>query len=162
MIKQIYLDMDGVLDDFDKQAFKYEIFYMNEKGERKVDWKKLHTIGPKYWSEIEPYKAGLEMYHSLLELCQERGISLKILTAGPGSQCNYGKREWLAKYCPEIPAEDIIIKRKGPDKAEEANPESILIDDMIKNINAFKEAGGNGFLYEQNPDQAIEFCKNLM
>lgn len=159
MLKTIYLDMDGVLDDFDKRADELELW---REDIHKIDWKKLNAIGSKFWVEIEPFENGLQMYHKLLELCQEHSISLKILSAGPGSKCRLGKIEWLNKYCPEIPIENIIIKNKGIEKDQEATPDSILIDDVEKNIIAFKEAGGNVFHYKQNPDEAIEFCKNLM
>ena len=117
-LKTIFLDMDGVLDDFDKHADELELW---REDIHKIDWKKLNAIGSKFWAEIEPFENGLYLYHKLLELCQEHGISLKILSAGPGAKCRFGKIEWLTKYCPEIPIENVIIKNKGIEKAQEAS-----------------------------------------
>ena len=158
-LKTIFLDMDGVLDDFDKHADELELW---REDIHKIDWKKLNAIGSKFWAEIEPFENGLYLYHKLLELCQEHGISLKILSAGRGAKCRFGKIEWLTKYCPEIPIENVIIKNKGIEKAQEASPDSILIDDLEKNIIAFKEAGGQVFHYKNNPEECIDYCRSLL
>lgn len=157
MLKIIYLDMDGVLDNFDKRADELDAW---KKNEHKINWFKVDYIGSKFWSEIEPLANGMELYHKLLSLCEENGLELKILSAGPGDKCKQGKREWLSKYCPEMKPENIIIKNKGVQKAELANSESLLIDDSEKNCNSFFDAGGNVFRYKENPDDVIEYIKN--
>ena len=161
MLKTIYLDMDGVLDDFDKHADELELW---REDIHKIDWKKLNAIGSKFWAEIEPFENGLQMYHKLLELCQEHNISLKILSAGPGAKCRSGKIEWLNKYCPEIPIENIIIKNKGIEKAQEAYDDEtaaklekklrknqFTLDDFLDQMGQMSKMGGLGAMLDMIP-----------
>lgn len=157
MIKTIYLDMDGVLDDFDSFADRCKIW---REDVHKVNWKKVDFIGEKFWFNIKPFEDGLWLYEYLLVLCDEKNIKLKILSAGPGEKCNRGKRLWLEKWCPEIKPEDIIIEQKGIDKAKYASSDSILIDDAEKNIEAFQNAGGLVYHYQQDPKECLKFVRN--
>ena len=57
--------------------------------------------------------------------------------------CLAGKLEWIQCHCPEWMKRQYLI---GPPKYCCAQPGSLLIDDRDKNVNEFREQGGEAFL----------------
>lgn len=148
MINQIYIDLDGVLADFDKKAKEilgddYKNLSANEfwDGVGKVD---------NLFLNLEP----LDNYKTLLNYLESTHIPLAILTAVPYSTgklstCREDKVAWVRKYVSEtIPVYTVV---GGAKKAKYATQNSLLIDDMERNTNAFTNAGGNAILHTSIP-----------
>jgi hypothetical protein len=57
--------------------------------------------------------------------------------------CPAGKLEWIQKFCPRWLHRQFQI---GPCKQFCAHPDALLIDDADKNVNKFREWGGNALL----------------
>jgi hypothetical protein len=150
MITKIYLDMDGVLCDFEKRYKKL----FNESPEhtrRNKDWSENWTT----FIETEQFKT-LEWFpggKTLLETVLDTGIDVEILSSSGGkkyhSQVESHKKFWLMNN--GISFKSNIVPGSAI-KAKYANSSVVLIDDTDYVIEAFNKAGGYGILHKDVKD----------
>jgi len=148
MIKTIYLDMDGVLADFETRYLEHNGITVHEAREQRPR-KEFY----KYWENfisanqfaLLPKYAGCD---ELLEFVATLDVSLEILSSsgGPGKhgEVVHQKHVWLETY--NIPYKRNIVPGARY-KKDYATEESLLIDDTEKNITQFLEAGGHAILH---------------
>jgi 5'(3')-deoxyribonucleotidase len=135
-----YIDLDGVLADFDYAVLKNFGIIRSQSTDEQV------------WASINSYDdAGGEWFYDLpvipdaaVLLNQLKPYKPHILTA---TGRDYEKAaEQKRRWCVErigIPLERIHTVRKSEDKAEFATPTSILIDDNLeRSVQPFRAAGG--------------------
>ena len=142
----LYLDMDGVLADFNKEYTKIDPY--------KEDRKKFRSavIDHKIFEKLDFMPDTRELLNHVSKL---HGIDVQILTSMgthdpfQAMQAKTQKLNWLAKH--NIPYRANFVHNKK-EKAEYASPTSILIDDSIGCIAPFIEAGGHGILHVNAPD----------
>ena len=153
-----YLDMDGVLADFEKR-FK-DITGMlppdyEKKHGKEAFWKLIdvdHKI--KFWTGI-PVLDGAKI---LVDKVREYGY--EILTApSKNAESRIGKSLWLKNHRQDLFGGDkpkVNFKYSGfkQDVKKNLTKNDILIDDRAKNIDPWIAAGGTGILY-QNINQVI-------
>jgi hypothetical protein len=136
----VFLDMDGVLADFDKGAceilgtdnhYKYEFVHGPE-----VLWDRINSK-PDFFLSLDP----LPDADLLLEALQ--GIRTVVLTALPKTNTESVRaqkerwvREWISD---EIPVITCFTK----DKPNYCTPGSVLVDDRAINKKAWERAGGH-------------------
>lgn len=157
-IKNILLDMDGVLTnlqkgidelfktkgyqrDFDKPMFKENLEHEYGVSENEF-WKIVNEAGHNFWANLEPYS----WYIDLFNMCQISGIKFSICSTpsyDPFS-CS-GKLEWLQKHFGKSFRNYSFVCHKHLF----AEPHTLLIDDRYTVTNKFSEAGGNVFLIPQ-------------
>lgn len=148
MIEKIYLDLDGVLCDFDLQfsklnpenlAFKQYI----EKYSKTKAWKLIHAAEHEFWATMPWLPEGKDLFHWIQNNFKKE--SIEILTAGATRYHGLvsGKTFWCRT---ELGDYKINIVR-GVEKQNFATPKTSLIDDMARNIDQFREKGGIGILY---------------
>lgn len=146
-MKIIYVDMDGVLCDFNK-AFKDKFgihhYECNEKDKRKL-WNNF--IDNDGFASLEWHDGGKELACFLIGL---ENTQLCILSSGGGFDRHRDvmsqKLRWLeANGLKNWPAV-VVPGRKY--KAGFANGSSFMIDDTPDVIKSFCAAGGNGCIYK--------------
>ena len=120
-----YWDMDGVLANFHKA-------YATDKA---VALKKDAM------ANLEPFTANVMTLRTLMAA----GHKCYILTKAANADGAQGKVEWLAKYVPEMKAEDIIIITKGR-KVDNIREDGILVDDDSANTRQWEKAGHRAIL----------------
>lgn len=143
MIEIIYLDMDGVLCDFDTHVDANNL----RKETGRCNWKKAGEIGSTFWSEMPWMYDGKNFYKEVVKFAKENSIKLGILSAIFMECGKRGKREWIMKNCPDISLENVLICDKGMFKYELGMPNSVLIDDKYENCDLYKQAGYEAILY---------------
>lgn len=137
----LYLDMDGVLADFNKAYTKYD--------PHKEDRKKFRSAVMEYkiFEDLDFMPDTQELLNHVSKL---RGIDVQILTSMgthdpiQGNEAQRQKLVWLNKK--NIPYK-ANFSRSKEEKSNWATPESILIDDSSGCIGPFVAKGGHGILH---------------
>ncbi len=134
-MKQIFLDCDGVLADFDTAAER--IFGENpQQAEDRLGtpefWRLLRESG-RFFHDLPLLADGLELYTAIAHL------NPIILTGCPaGGWAETGKQAWAERHFPSVP----MITCRSRDKRNHMKPGDILIDDFLKYRALWLEAGG--------------------
>ena len=168
-ITRIYFDLDGVLAGFDDQFKKYSKKYNKENldfksyigkyGANKA-WDIINKGKVKFWSTMPWNPGGQELYNKVMELADEKGFEVQILSSpglDPNGDAKKGKNLWVDKHL-NIP-ENRRVYKQAKNKYTEAKPGYMLIDDMGANVSQFIQAGGTGI--KNNPEDSRESIKKL-
>jgi len=142
----LYLDMDGVLCNFDKAYRKLD----PEKADRKKFREAVFTY--KIFEDLEFMPDAQEL---LNYVCKLDDIRIEILTsmgtfdAEQGNAARYQKLKWLDSK--NIPYKANFVRSKE-EKAKFAHDKAILVDDSTGCINPFTAKGGHGILHTRSSD----------
>jgi len=149
-MRTIYLDMDGVVADFDEYAARTlgippsTGIYPNEV------WYKLASNKRMYRDLIKTTYAD-ELVDYCSKLCKEKEYRLLFLTAVPKGNdvpwAFYDKVIWVQRYFPDIP---VMFGPYSKDKHVHCRPGDILIDDRESNIREWRVSGGIGILHRND------------
>ena len=115
-----YFDMDGVLANFHKEPYSF-----------------ANAISREWIANLEPFMENVKIVRNLIA----KGEKVYILSKAARETSKMGKIEWLARYIPELKAENIIIIVGNGKKVDYIKEDGILVDDDIKNINPWIKAG---------------------
>jgi hypothetical protein len=140
----LYLDMDGVVANFDKAYRAYDPM--------KEDRKKFRSavMDYKIFEDLEPMPNAQMLLRHVTML---RDVKIEMLTSkgtydmAQGAEAQRQKHIWLKKH--GIPYKANFVRSKE-EKAQYATPMSILIDDSIGCIKPFNVAGGHGILHSDS------------
>ena len=148
MARQLYLDCDGVLADFDKGATAV-------LGMKPRAFEKSRGIG-RFWAKLATapdFYFGLPLMEDAMELFEAvRHLDPIILTGLPrGNWAADQKVRWAAKHFPGTR----IITTMARDKRDHAKEGDILVDDQLKHAHLWEEAGGV-FIHHKSAAESIE------
>ena len=147
-IQKIYLDMDGVLSDFNqryKEIFRQKALSTRERGEKHDDnWNQF--VEGKNFETLDWYPGGKELLKYIISL----DIPVEILSSSGGrmhhEEVKRQKKVWLKRHHIDFTA-NIVPGRHL--KATYAKSDIILIDDTQDVIDDFNMAGGIGILHKE-------------
>jgi 5'(3')-deoxyribonucleotidase len=146
---KVFLDMDGVIVDWDRGVEKlfgvpwkehttwdvdYAHFGMTPKG----FWSHLDTI--EFWKNLPWTRDGRKIWEIVKE------YDPIILTHGRNANSCAGKVEWIKRELPEAYRRNRYLICGG-DKGIVATPDSVLIDDSEEHCARFNECDGRFILY---------------
>lgn len=162
-MKTLYLDMDGVLADFNTAA-RIALGATKQDAEQAAQagrwpesqWRKL--ISDSHFYRNLPK---MPQSDTLVELAKKfrdnLGWRLLVLTAIPKKndvpEAFYDKMLWMQQYYPGIP---VHFGPYSHDKHTHCKPGDILVDDRTDNIQQWHAAGGIAIKVGNNLDSAIE------
>ena len=138
---KIYLDMDGVITDFDQQ-FKeltgVDPRTFEAKHGTDMFWQEIDKAGVGFWRGMKWMDGGEALYNRVSQFDHE-------LLSSPsrGDSSKIGKRLWRRDKTPSTKLTLAYSARKK----NYAAPNHILIDDRVDNIKQWEDAGGIGILY---------------
>lgn len=117
----IYVDMDGVLADFNNEPRAIDRFD-NEAG---------------FFFNLKPINNNVDFVNKLIA----NDFNVCVLSASPNEQADFDKLVWLHMYLPKL--KNITIMRVGENKADYVKPNAInlLFDDYGKNCRDFINRG---------------------
>ena len=164
-IRKIYLDMDGVLADFDRGVL--EICGMEshpQDGERDAQhddrmWTAIKEAGH-FYDRLEPMPGAVGMFRILYE---KYGDRCEVLTGIPKPEREIetaaaDKIRWMARVLsPEIPVH-CVLRREKLNFCD--GPETVLIDDREKTIVEWNAKGGTGILH-RTPEETLRALESL-
>lgn len=122
-----YFDMDGVLADFHSTYTE-----------------RAQALSRDYLANLAPFVENVKTVRNLIA----HGERVYILTKAANEDAKAGKIDWLAKYIPEIGAEQFICIVGSGRKVDYIREAGILIDDDVKNIRQWVKGGFEGYLVE--------------
>lgn len=150
MIKNIYLDMDGVLCDFEKryiELFNEPPASMRDKKDWSVNWTKF--IETEQFKTLDWFPGSHDLL-TYIKFCENQDINIEMLSSSGGAkyhkEVTEQKIHWLCEKGISYKA-NIVSGKKY--KAEYANPESVIIYDTPSIISDFKAAGGYAILHKE-------------
>jgi 5'(3')-deoxyribonucleotidase len=158
--RTIYVDLDGVLCDFDRGFI--EITGMSpESVDDNELWSRISAHGKsRFFSELPWMPGGQELW----QFVTQNFLQVKILTAlgksdAQDKQTSTGKRQWLQKNIPDLQDSDIIMVANKHRKRHYSKPNDILVDDTKSTIQEWIKKGGIGILHKISNDTMRELQK---
>jgi 5'(3')-deoxyribonucleotidase len=141
-MKTLYLDMDGVVADFDEYAARTLGVPPSSGIYPEEVWYKLAS-NERLYRELKKTPYADELVRKCVRLCLEKNYEYAFLTAVPkGNDVKwafYDKVVWAQKYFPGIP---VMFGPYSKDKHVHCKSGDILIDDRKSNIEEWTAAGG--------------------
>jgi 5'(3')-deoxyribonucleotidase len=128
-MRKIFLDLDGTLAKFNVRNALQR--FDKEEG---------------FFAKLGAYK-GIEEVNEMAK----KG-NVYIISASPNSQADKDKMQWISKFLPDLPIDNICLCRIGTNKAQEiervlnikVDKDCYLLDDYTKNLNEWENFGGIG------------------
>lgn len=133
--RQLYLDCDGVLADFERGARELLGMpvdaYIARHGAGRF-WQQL-ARAPEFYGTLPLLPDAMELFDAV------RHLHPVILTGLPrGTWAAPQKVKWAARHFPGTR----IIACMAVDKRKHAHPGDVLVDDMLKHRHLWEDAGG--------------------
>lgn len=162
MRHKLYCDQDGVFADFATPAS--EFFNVDFSGWVTLsaeDWGRYRDAHPKMWEEIPVMPFAYDLWSVV------RDYDLAILTAVPhrGEWADVGEQKlrWFQKH---FDFDNVLLyavqrEEKQTYAMQGDGTPNILIDDMLKNIEEWRHAGGIGIHYTPSADAVLNVQQEL-
>ena len=151
MVEKIYLDMDGVLADFERGIRELCGVEPVKQGARRPQeedlmWEKAREVGH-FYAKLMPMPGAIEMFQKIYG---RYGDKCEILTGIPKPRrglttAGEDKIAWVRRYLSEDIAVHIVFREEKKNYCKGKG--SILIDDYEKNIKEWIENGSTGILH---------------
>ena len=151
MTRQLYLDCDGVLADFDRGATA-------TLGMHPRAFEKRHGPG-RFWAKLArapDFYFGLPLLEGATELFEAvKHLDPIILTGLPrGDWAADQKVRWAARYFPGTR----IITTLARDKRKHGKEGDVLVDDQIRHAHLWEEMGGI-FIHHRSVEETLHRLK---
>ncbi len=157
---KMYLDLDGVLANFEKAVTKVtKQYYWGDYSEE--FWRYIEKE-PHFFYNLDVLPDALAMFD---QIYYAHASNVEILTALPHptgllNTADQDKRAWVADIVNPNVKVNTIIGGKNKVKYLEDNSGAVLVDDSKRNIDLWFEAGGIGILHTDS-HSTIEKLKVL-
>lgn len=154
-MKRIFLDLDGVCCRFEESACRLlgldleDEVIRNRLKTEKIDqlvgkaamWSAIQKEGYSFWANLKPFEWTNVFYTGLKQLVNDQVYICTAPSSDPQSAA--GKMYWCKKHL-RCEHKQIVITQS---KWLLASPDSFLVDDDIRKVEAFRNAGGHAFLF---------------
>lgn len=162
VVPTLYIDMDGVVADFNGFASKILEIEVEEGAQKwsAEQWARLRDY-PRLYRVLPKTKRADDVINLARQFRDHLGWNIYMLTAVPKGNdvpdSFYDKIEWMREYYPDIKV------RFGPfavNKKDHCKTNDVLIDDRVSTCVEWCQVGGRAIL-ATNLDLAVEELKSL-
>lgn len=153
---KIYVDLDGVMANFDKLVVETVGIHYWDRTTDKF-WDRIDTV-PNFYYNLDLLPGSLNMLNALIN---KHGYNVVEILSGAPKPTNLlstacqDKERWVHEI---VGTKDIVVNTiaggKNKYKFLEDHPKSVLIDDYDRNIKLWIEHGGCGILHT-DPDSTL-------
>ena len=154
-MRTVYLDMDGVVADFNKYA---QHILKSDKVTHSwpdEDWDKIKE-NHRLYSVLDRTPEADNLVKVCEDFCEKNNYQLLFLTAVPKGNdvpwAYYDKVIWATNHYPSIP---VMFGPYSKDKWKHCQAGDILIDDRPSNCQEWALAGGISILHEGNLTETV-------
>ena len=146
--RTVYVDMDGVLADFERGIQDITGRSINNIKDPEM-WAAIDAYGKaKFFGELQWVTGGKELW----SFVTNNFLKVKILSAlgktdHIDKQTTQGKLQWLRHNIPDLQLDDIIFVQNKHSKKHYCKPGDIIIDDTPTVIEEWIKKGGIGILH---------------
>jgi len=149
---KIYCDMDGVITDFRRAYLNLTgIDIGNEFYNDTEFWTPINNAGIDFWVEMEWLSDGKILWNYI-----EKYTPIILSAPSNRDESRVGKQMWVKR---ELPGVHLYL-RYAKHKIDFAEPNAVLIDDRIENIENWVNAGGIG-IHHTSTESTIHHLKKL-
>ncbi len=146
----VYLDMDGVLADFNARTLELISKSLDDFDSSQAGWDALGEHKYNIYLDLPLMPNATILVEGILRLCTKYEVNYGVLTAVPKvgrvPKAKEHKKFWLSRHFPEL-LNNFNIGPHAEYKQYHANPGDVLIDDMKRNIEQWRSREGYGILY---------------
>lgn len=141
MTIQVFVDMDGVLADFDT-GYAHAFGNRPDKEKDDVDWDRVR-LKKDFYFDLPPMPDALHLWHGILAL----GILPVVLTGVPKRvpEASENKRRWVRQW---LGSGTPVLCTLSKEKSAVCSPHDVLIDDWEKYKHLWEEKGGFFLVHE--------------
>ena len=155
-MKRLFLDMDGVVADFDEYAHRTLGLPPSNGKYSETVWKQLAS-NPRMYRDLHKTPYADKLVNACRKFCKENNFELYFLTAVPkGNDIHWAffdKVHWAQLYFSDIP---VHFGPFSKDKHVHCEPGDILIDDRKSNIEEWRNAGGIAIHHKNLEDTLLD------
>lgn len=149
----LFLDMDGVLVDFESGFLKIyrELKQKDKSIDQDLVGDYILSMKSDFWSDLNWISGGQLLWETSHKLF--RNVNILSSSGSEGERGNFaviGKKMWLKKHIPELKQDNIFIVPGKQHKLPYSNKQSILVDDVRLTIMAWNKRGGYGILHNSD------------
>jgi 5'(3')-deoxyribonucleotidase len=150
--KTLYLDMDGVVADFNQGAHSVLGYHIKDTSAHYPDqeWQKIKA-NRNFFRDLPLTNGASQLVNVARRFRDQLGWELLFLTAIPSSNdvpwAVWDKCTWAQRHFPDIP---VHIGPYAVDKQKHCKIGDILVDDRASNIEEWRAAGGIAIQVEYN------------
>jgi hypothetical protein len=156
MARRLFVDLDGVLADFDRHYADTFGVTLDRSGPDPTDlWTNLATT-PTWYADLPVLPGALAMFDAL------RPYAPTLLSGVPTSlpSAPADKRRWVDRH---LGADVPLITCKSAHKRKYGNPGDVLVDDWGKYRHLWEKMGGTFILHDpKNPDASVAAVRALL
>lgn len=159
----IYIDMDGVVADFDGAV--QAILGRDPRVDQRYpesEWGKVRQY-QRIYRDLPLCREANVLVQGIRQLAQTRQKQVLFLTAVPKDNdfpwAFADKIAWAQRHFPDVP---VWFGPYSFDKHLRAEPQDVLIDDRVSNIDEWRAAGGHGILYQGHAEPVLQELTSML
>ena len=170
MINTIFLDMDGVIIDFNKAVcMEFDLPYPPQTYHFFPEIRKEvnEFCNMSFWQNLEWMNDGHDILRMVTEVFEPEKIYL-LTKMMPNVETASGKMVWIKNNLP-LYSNQVILTTLGVSKSLLARPDTLLIEDCDKYAEEFIKAGGKAILVprpwnklHEQADETYQVVKNSL
>lgn len=147
MINTVFLDMDGIITNFNKAVcekfdlpYPPQVYHFFPEIRSQVN----DFCDNSFWQNLEWMDDGRDILRAITDVFEPEKIYLltKIM---PNTETASGKMIWIQNNLPFY-SDRVILMTLGVPKSLLARPDTLLIEDCDKYVDEFRKAGGKALL----------------